>query len=100
MKIVFTGKSNDSVVKINTATFKLSNGDIVTVDRDNTRTLYNFNNDKILMVWSNVYLWDGKCADYDIGADLFEEFVEFEYEDEADEDYYFDVEDFEFVIEE
>jgi len=89
MTIEFDCVSNDtSTVYVNSASFKLDCGKIVTVDRDLTR-ISRSDNGHISMAWSEIYIWDGENEIRDI-EDLFSKgatLVGIEIEDDAPDGY-------------
>ena len=87
----FYGNTNRDYVMINTIVFRLKTGEEVTVDRDYTG--YNIDEDGNLgMTWKGCYFWDGNIAKYLTEKDEKElteaELVGVDIEDDADEDYY------------
>ena len=102
MRIEFKGTTNKDYVMVNTAKFRLKNGSVITIDRDETE--YTVEDGKIDMLWRGCYLW--AIDDFNItGDDAYitdaKEFMalvndaklELELEDDADEDYWVHIED-------
>ena len=84
MNITFLCKTNcPDAVFVNLAKFKTNTGRLVSADRD--ATYWSNENQNIVMVWANVYLWDGEHEDYQGAEELKEPyaFMGFEIEDDA-----------------
>jgi hypothetical protein len=105
MRIEFRGKTNKDYCMVNTAQFKLPNGSIVTIDRD--ETIYAIVDDTLNMEWEGCYLW--AISDYYIfdqpaylnnteAIELFKSatLIYLELEDDADDDY--EITDIEFSV--
>lgn len=88
-RISFTGTTNCSEQPyVNTATFRDTHGNYLTIDRDITE--YTINDDgTFTMEWCYCYVWDGENADYDV-PDL-DAFISIEIEDDAPDDYQLEV---------
>lgn len=94
VSINFTAKINKDYCMINTAKFHLKNGGTVTIDRENT--IFSIENGNLSMTWNEIFIWaiNDECIfcqntypSYEIVKLLDGAWVEFDYEDEAVEDY-------------
>lgn len=91
MTLYFTGTihetKNCTGIWLNTISVKLSDGSIVTIDRDETE--FTIEDNKFQMQWNNVYIWNGETEDHNIDVDMFEgaAIVNYEIEDDADDEY-------------
>lgn len=95
MNIEFSAKTNKDYVMINTATFKLSDGRTIIIDRDITE--YTNEDGNLEMLWRGCYIWainddyldEPLYLEYEEFVKLMEgaELVELYLEDDADEDY-------------
>ena len=55
MRLIIEGKTNKDTVMINTAKLTLPDGNVLTIDRDNTE--YTIEDGNIYMTWDYCYLW-------------------------------------------
>lgn len=105
MKITFTVKTNmdrNATPLINTLHVPIPGSDnLLVVDRDRTEWGYPYEGqDGILsMTWQNCYVWNGKTERYDFTSDEIEliaqaDELQFELEDEAAEDEFYEILDF------
>ena len=94
MRLYLLCETNAKLAMVNTATFKLANGDTVVIDRDVTEygfTYYTGASEGYFldMTWKNCYIWNGDYPFYGIEANDFEgaELVSLDVEDDAPKDY-------------
>ena len=95
MQLTFTAKTNKDYVMINTAEFRLKDGTLLTIDRDETR--YSIENGILQMEWTGCYLWEINSINIfnepaylnEDSIKLFEaaELFKLNLEDDADSDY-------------
>lgn len=63
MKLYFNGTTNGEYIYINTISFRLMSGKIITIDRD--ESFYSINKDGLFtMEWKNIYIWDKEEPTY------------------------------------
>lgn len=96
MKIKFIGVTNYiGSPYINVVIFKLSDGRTVVLNRE--RTEWSVNGDVVDMIWRDCYILDGERCDYSITADDLKdaELVTGLTEDDAPEDYFLTIHDWE-----
>lgn len=96
MRLNITGKTNKDYVMINTAKLTLPDGNVLTIDRDNTE--YSIEDGNICMNWDYCYLWAVNDIDVfmvkayldnnqELISILNQGKLELELEDDADPDY-------------
>lgn len=99
MRLGLNVKTNKRIPMINVAICELSDGTRLTIDRDTTEYSSEIMNDGTYeqrMLWKGCYVWDGEDETYltkGFPAGITLKLVELELEDDADEDYYVEVED-------
>lgn len=101
MRLNITGKTNKDYVMINTAKLTLPDGNVLTIDRDNTE--YSIEDGNICMNWDYCYLWSVNNIDMfmvkaylddneELISILNQGKLELELEDDADPDYMVEIE--------
>ena len=106
MILNITGKTNKDYVMINTAKLTLPDGNVLTIDRDNTE--YSIEDGNICMNWDYCYLWAVNDIDMfmvnayldgdnkELISILNQGKLELELEDDADPDYVVEVDEWGF----
>ena len=91
MRIAFTGTTNDDFIWVNSITFQLKDGNVVSIDRN--RTEYIVADGEYEMIWNACYALNGRKHDYGLSWKMFEDakILHVDISDAAPENYGFDI---------